>query len=344
MPDNPIDEEDIEGAPEAVEEETTVVVVENEDRSMIPATAVRAEYRNVVEQRVATGPQFELREIPDGTGGTNLRFTGFASTTDTEYEMEDWLGTFTESVSVGAFRKTLNDGADVAFLLNHQGMTLCRTKSGTLKLSEETNSDSSPIKGVTGLYTEALLDPQNMYVQAMRSAVDRGDLDEMSFAFRVIRQEWNSDYTRRFINEVSLDKGDVSLVNYGANPTTGGTVAMRQLFKGRSIEPMDFRRLMVKLFEVRVGATLSSSTLTDLQDVLDLIDASDTNVDNALIKLSDLMGVVNPDIAQDAALDRESEDGAEDEDEASGSTETNSYDDSDLEYRIRIAQQKGQAA
>jgi DnaJ-class molecular chaperone len=54
----------------------------------------------------------------------------------------------------------------------------------------------------------------------------------MSFAFRVLRQEWNEDYTRRWINEVSLDKGDVSLVNYGANPTTGGTVSIRQRFKG----------------------------------------------------------------------------------------------------------------
>jgi HK97 family phage prohead protease len=147
--------------------------------------------------------------------------------------MEDPYGPWTESVTKGSFKKTLAESADVAFLLNHTGMTLARTKPGTLKLSEVVDGANSPVYGITGLHTEALLDPQNLYVQAMRSAVDRGDLDEMSFAFRVLRQEWNEDYTRRWINEVSLDKGDVSLVNFGANPHTGGSVALRQRFFDR---------------------------------------------------------------------------------------------------------------
>ena len=273
----------------------------------LPATAMRAELRGGPESRMSTGPQFELREVPNGTGGTNLRFTGFASVTNAEYEMEDFLGPWVESVSVGAFGKTLSEGADVAFLLNHTGQTLARTKSGTLKLSEVTEGNKSPVYGITGLHTEADFDPQNMYVQAMRSGVERGDLDEMSFAFRVLRQEWNSDYDRRWINEVSLDKGDVSLVNYGANPTTGGTVTMRQRFT-RSHEPMDLRRVLIRLLELRAGATISADTMSKLQSVLDLIDASDTNVDKALIELSALMGVTNPDIAQDAALDRDEPD------------------------------------
>src|ERR1700756_268253 len=124
--------------------------------------------RNVVETRVSPRSEFELREVPNGAGGTNLRFTGFASVTDAEYEMEDFIGPWIESVSVGAFRKTLSEGADVAFLLNHEGMTLARTKPGTLKLSEQTDPDASPIRGITGLHSEALFDPLNMYVQAMR--------------------------------------------------------------------------------------------------------------------------------------------------------------------------------
>ena len=273
----------------------------------LPATAMRAELRGVPESRVSTGPQFELREVPNGTGGTNLRFTGFASVTNAEYEMEDFLGPWLESVSVGAFGKTLSEGADVAFLLNHTGMTLARTKPGTLKLSEVTEGNKSPVYGITGLHSEALLDPQNMHVQAMRSAVERGDLDEMSFAFRVLRQEWNSDYDRRWINEVSLDKGDVSLVNYGANPTTGGTVTMRQRFT-RNPEPIGLQRLLVRWLEQRAGATLSAATMGALQSVLSKADAADTNLDELLIELSALMGVVNPDIAQDAALDRDEPD------------------------------------
>ena len=48
--------------------------------------------------------------------------------------------------------------------------------------------------------------------------MERGDLDEMSFAFRVIRQEWDADYLERRITEVQLF--DVSLVTYPANPAT----------------------------------------------------------------------------------------------------------------------------
>lgn len=270
----------------------------------IPATAIRGEMRGVPESRMSTGPKFELREVPNGVGGTNLRFTGFASVTgdDSTYDMEDWMGPWTESVGVSAFDKTLNDGADVAFLLNHTGMTLARTKPGTLKLSAEKDGNASPVFGVTGLHTEAMLDPQNMYVQAARSAVDRGDLDEMSFAFRVMRQEWNNEYTRRWINEVSLDKGDVSLVNYGANPITGGTVAMRQLFKSRADqgEPMPVERVLyvvrnMKLFsELRVGKTISSATESKLQEALDALHSTDD---------VDIPGIVKQLQAIDAALD-----------------------------------------
>jgi hypothetical protein len=72
--------------------------------------------------------------------------------------------------------------------------------------------------------------------------MERGDLDEMSFAFRVTRQEWNEDYTERWINEVNLSKGDVSIVNYGANPHTGGLTSLR----GLSDEDMDRVRSFIE--------------------------------------------------------------------------------------------------
>src|ERR1700733_11187257 len=101
--------------------------------------AAREGMRGSRESRVSPRSEFSLREVANGTGGTNLRFTGFASVTgdDAAYEMEDFLGPWLESVSVGAFGKTLSEGADTAFLLNHSGMTLARTKPGTLRLSEE---------------------------------------------------------------------------------------------------------------------------------------------------------------------------------------------------------------
>ena len=100
--------------------------------------------RGVPESRVSSRSEFELREVPSGTGGTNLRFTGFACVTDANYEMEDAFGVFTESVSKGAFAKTLSEGADTAFLLTIRASLCARTKSGTLKLSEVTEGARSP--------------------------------------------------------------------------------------------------------------------------------------------------------------------------------------------------------
>jgi hypothetical protein len=48
----------------------------------------------------------------------------------------------------------------------------------------------------------------------------RGDVDEMSFAFRVTKNSWNSDYSERNIEAVNLHRGDVSIVSFGANPAT----------------------------------------------------------------------------------------------------------------------------
>jgi hypothetical protein len=57
-------------------------------------------------------------------------------------------------------------------------------------------------------------------VQRLAPKMSRGDMDEMSFAFRVKRDEWSEDDTQRTLMEVSLHKGDVSVVNFGANPAT----------------------------------------------------------------------------------------------------------------------------
>jgi hypothetical protein len=68
------------------------------------------------------------------------------------------------------------------------------------------------------------LDPSDPDVARIEKKIDRGDLDEMSFAFRVTGQVWNDDYTEREITEVSLNRGDVSVVTFGANPATSATL------------------------------------------------------------------------------------------------------------------------
>ena len=168
-----------------------------------------------VESRSVPFRDVELRAA---AGGKDLNFSGYACVTDVGYDVSDWLyGDYTEFVRQGAFAKTLADGADVPFKLNHDGMTLARTASKTMQLSEDD----------TGLYVEARFDPRNPDVQKIQSAMERGDMDEMSFAFWVTRQAWSPDWLQRDILEVNLSKGDVSLVNYGANPNTAGLTQLR---------------------------------------------------------------------------------------------------------------------
>jgi Escherichia/Staphylococcus phage prohead protease len=256
--------------------------------------ALRDEMRGVREERRVAISQFEMRETPNGLGGTNLKFEGYASVTCASeddhthaYEMEDWIGPYTELVLRGAFNKTLTESADVAFLTNHSGVTMARTKPGTLRLFED----------LVGLNVDATLNPTRSDVKILQAAVEDGALDEMSFAFRVVRQKWsyaedNGEIDRRFLQELNLDKGDVSPVNYGANPHTGGLVSMRSamgaLLSGRGLTPESW---VTALREIRAGKTISKATLEAIQPVHDYLTQG---VDHAQT-LADLLGIKDDD-------------------------------------------------
>ncbi len=264
------------------------------------ARAARDEMRGVRETRRMPLSGFEIREVPNGSGGTNLEFEGYASVTCSDeedeahsYEMEDWVGPYRESILRGAFSKTLTEGADVAFLVNHGaggGVTMARTKPGTLKLHED----------LVGLHVAATLNAARPDVQILKMAVDDGALDEMSFAFRTVRQKWSYEQDNgvidwRYIQEVNLDKGDVSPVNYGANPHTGGLVSMRSamtMLSGRGLTLASFAE---SLKEIRAGATISTASREVLEPILQHLAAIDELVDADQPTLADLLGVANPD-------------------------------------------------
>ena len=250
----------------------TLLDIDLETRAQVRDSMLR-----VRETRSVAMGDFELREAPNGTGGTVLNFEGYASVTESGYEMRDMFGPYTEVVRAGAFTKTLAEGADVAFLVNHEGISLARTKSGTMTLAEDS----------TGLLSAAQFDPASPAVQVLRSAIDRGDIDEMSFAFRVTRQQWSPDYEQRDITEVDINKGDVSAVNYGANPATGGTVSLRHQL------PEDLTvRALAKLFtELRSGERTDESEAA-LSALLRLAPDADEAAVAAVV--TDLLGQPEP--------------------------------------------------
>lgn len=163
------------------------------------------------------------RAVGDGPEDPgNWIFEGYASVTNIGYEMYGgppygW----TEIVNGGAFRKTLSEKPDVIFRVNHAGLQLARTTSGTLALNEDN----------IGLFNRADMEPTDPDVMALVPKVQRGDVNEMSFAFKITRQRWEEldgeegdsmTAPVRRILEVSLERGDVSIVSYGANPHTAG--------------------------------------------------------------------------------------------------------------------------
>ena len=176
-----------------------------------------------IERRTYTVRDIETRQAEDGT----MRLSGYAAVfNDSSVPLP-----FVERIAPGAFRKTLTETPDVRLLINHEGLPLARTKNGTLTLREDER----------GLWMDAVI-ADTQEGRDLYTLVQRGDLDQMSFAFRVIRQKWNETRTERLLTELSLADGDVSVVTYPAYPTTSVEArarlqeAMQALKEGRALE------------------------------------------------------------------------------------------------------------
>lgn len=182
-----------------------------------------SERRSAESSDASTGVIVELRSASvtrgkNAAGQDIATVVGYASVTEAGYEMYDWAGPYTEVVSLDAFDNTLEQEPLVEFTLNHNrggGLPMAHTRNGTLTLSavKDPGDDDT-----TGLYYEAEVDATRNDVGDMLKALERGDLAEASFKFRIVRGQWSPDYTEYRINEVDLQRGDVSAVNFGANP------------------------------------------------------------------------------------------------------------------------------
>jgi HK97 family phage prohead protease len=165
------------------------------------------------------GQAVEVREGDDGEG---IRVTGYAAVFNQE---TDICGFFRERILPGAFSDAIGKD-DVVFLVNHHGLPLARTRSGTLKLSEDDH----------GLKIETELDPNDPDVQALVPKMQRGDLDKMSFAFSAVKETWDEtvDPPMRSVEKAELY--DVSVVT---NPAYEGTeIGLRSLQSHRdSLSP-----------------------------------------------------------------------------------------------------------
>lgn len=139
--------------------------------------------------------------------------------------LSDDLGGFREIIEPGFFRAALRRQPDVRLLINHEGLPIARTASGTLELREDNR----------GLHVFARLDKNDPDVTSLRGKMQRGDVDQMSFAFtlREDGDDWAVAEDGTVIRTLRADGADelfdVSVVTFPAYRHT--TVSMRSVLQ-----------------------------------------------------------------------------------------------------------------
>ena len=149
-------------------------------------------------------------------------------------EATDIGGWFMEQIEPGAFKASIKKD-DVRALFNHNpDFVLGRNTAGTLTMSEDKD----------GL--KVSIDPPDTQVaRDLAVSIERGDINQMSFAFRVMEEEWimaekPKDLDLRKIKKVQLY--DVSPVTFPAYEGTDIAVRSHDAWKkeqggGKEVEP-----------------------------------------------------------------------------------------------------------
>jgi hypothetical protein len=177
--------------------------------TLVPAGAARS---------VGFPSAFQIRKV-ERNGKQMYHLHGTATAYEQLYEMWDAFGPYKEGVRQRAGAASLAKPPDVAFLVNHKGITMARTTNSTLELAEVD----------TGLDYDAWVNADRQDVRDLASAIDDGLINESSFAFMINHGSWNDDFTEYWIEEYDIDRGDVSAVNYGANPYTSVAARAREI-------------------------------------------------------------------------------------------------------------------
>lgn len=186
-------------------------------------------------------------------GKQYLMVDGYATVFNRGYTMWDMFGTYQEVADEHMLDRSLAMNPDVAFLMNHTGMTMARTRNGSLTLSKDSH----------GLATTAKLNMERQDVRDLASAMGDKLITEMSFAFMIDEGEWSEDFDTFTLRQVDIDRGDVSAVNYGANPYTNIGARANDFLRELEAMPPVVKREAVKLITVsdESGSMLRSALM-----------------------------------------------------------------------------------
>ena len=188
---------------------------------------------DMIERRYVPASTFEVR------GDKEPELDGYASVFNQETVI---AGLFREEVAPGAFTKTIGE-QDIRALWNHDvNIVLGRNKAGTLTLSEDATGLRSVIKP-----------PDNEWGRPIVDAIKRGDVSQMSIAFRAIKQEWyypdrnSQELPKRTIREARLY--DVSPVTFPAFEQTSISARAAGIETIGDEDPFEIVRRLVRCAE-----------------------------------------------------------------------------------------------
>lgn len=227
--------------------EGVVARLEEENRASI---SLESEQMAKIEQRTNSG-QFELRAVE---GGDGMTFTGYAAVFNAPSEPLPFI----ERIAPGAFKRSLKARNDIKLLWNHDtGSVLGSTRAGTLKLEEDNY----------GLRVTAVL-PDTTLGRDVRTLVQRGDVNAMSFGFSVPANgdTWNAEGTERTLRSVRIH--EVSIVAFPAYQQTSGTASVRSFDAAATRAEVDADRLADAFLAIEDGKDLSSEQAELLTTVI----------------------------------------------------------------------------
>jgi len=173
---------------------------------------------NKIERRFYPITDIEVRRVE----GELPKLVGYAAVFDS---LSEDLGGFREKISAGTFKKSIRRH-DIRALWNHDpNYVLGRKKSKTLKLKEDEHGLKMTV-----------VPPDTQWARDLLTSIERGDVDQMSFGFRTIIDEWEQKGKENIRTLKEVELVDVSPVTYPAYTDT--SIALRSLEEHKeSIEP-----------------------------------------------------------------------------------------------------------
>lgn len=205
-----------------------------------------------------------LRAMTEGmdVSASARTITGLIAPYNQPTEVDDGWGSYTEEMAPGAFARAIANPGQVKFLSQHDQWAM------PLGRATDMRDDT---KGPIGTFSVSKTQAGDEYLELARD----GAVDGLSVGFVPVTpgpDSWPRPGDR--VRRTEVDLREVSAVTWPA-------------YDGARVS--EVRSLLG-----RVGKTLSSASVDQLTQILQLVAAADGNVDEALVQLSAMAGVPNP--------------------------------------------------